>query len=148
MHKVFGKREEVSYRDRPGAYVIPVRDGLLGVVRTGKGYFLLGGGLEPGESDEECIQRECMEETGYQVCVGGMIGSAEAYTEIPETGYFHPIQRYYLGKLLKRTGNSVEEDHRLVWIRFEDLRGNMYVEMQNWAIEEGWKLYGHNRSRE
>lgn len=138
MHKVFGKKEEAEYTDRQGAYLIPVKDGKVGVVRTGKGYFLLGGGLNEGEDDEAGLRRECMEETGYRVSVGRKIGSAETYCKVPGIGYFHPVQTYYMGELLEQIQERVEKDHVLVWIEFGELRGNMHLEMQNWAIEEGW----------
>ena len=138
MHKVFGWKENVFYTDRRGAYLIPVKDGQIGVVRTGRGYFLLGGGLENDECDEGCIARECMEEIGYRVLVKSKIGSAEAYYRSPEIGYFHPIQTYYAGELTEKVREASEDDHLLVWRRFEELRGKMYLDMQNWAVEVYW----------
>lgn len=139
MHKVFGQKEQTAYIDRRGAYMVPIQNGQIGVVRTDKGFFLPGGGLDHDESDAACIERECMEETGYRVSVKDKIGSAETYYKAPEIGYFHPIQTYYTGELTEKVCEPTEEDHRLVWIKYEDLRGRMYMEMQNWAIEEGWK---------
>ena len=55
MHEVFGSKENVNYIDRIGAYLIPSKEGKIGVVKTPKGYFLLGGGLDSGENHEECI---------------------------------------------------------------------------------------------
>ena len=55
MHKVFGTKENVEYTDREGAYLILVRDNQVGVVKTPKGFFLLGGGVENDESHIECI---------------------------------------------------------------------------------------------
>ena len=52
MHKIFGVKQAVNYIDRAGAYLIPVRAGKIGVVKTPKGYFLLGGGLDGDESYE------------------------------------------------------------------------------------------------
>lgn len=138
MHKIFGKKEDVPYTHRKGAYLIPIKNGSIGVVQTDKGYFLLGGGLDEGESDAACIARECMEETGYSVCIKHKIGSAETYYRAPQIGYFHPIQSYYAGELLEKIQEPIENDHKLVWVKFEDLKGNMYMEMQNWAVEEGW----------
>ena len=43
-HKVFGVKENANYIDREGIYFVPVKDGKVGVVKTSKGYFLLGGG--------------------------------------------------------------------------------------------------------
>ncbi len=69
MHKIFGTKENVKYVDREGAYLIPIRNNHIGVIKTSKGFFFLGGGFEEGESHIACIERECMEEAGYMVSV-------------------------------------------------------------------------------
>ena len=136
MHKVFGRKENAEYSDREGAYLIPLLDGKIAVAQTPKGYFFLGGGVETGESHQACIQRECQEEAGYVALIEGALCSAETYTKHPTLGYFHPIQTYYLGKLLKKQGEGTESDHILRWVEYEQLRGKMFVEMQNWALEQ------------
>ena len=63
-HKVFGApRPGIEYRDRPGAYGIAFDgQGRAAVIScAGYGRFLLGGGMEPGESEVECLRREAME---------------------------------------------------------------------------------------
>lgn len=136
MHKVFGIKEDVPYSHRPGAYLIPLRDGNVGVVQTPKGYFFLGGGLEPGEDPVTCIRRECLEETGCAALVGPRLCSAESYSHHPVLGYFHPSQTYYLGALSEPVCAPKEPDHRLCWVALEELRGKMFVQMQNWALEQ------------
>ena len=61
MHKIFGEKLKTNYRDREGVYLICVNEGKIAVVKTPKGFFLLGGGLEEGENAENCIIRECIE---------------------------------------------------------------------------------------
>ena len=136
MHKIFGAKENVEYVDREGAYLIPIHNKQVGVIRTNKGYFLLGGGLEKGESHVECVERECMEELGYRISVKEKICSAESYTIHPAIGYFHPTQTYYTGELISKVDEPVEKDHEFLWIEYEKLKGNMFVEMQNWALEQ------------
>ena len=136
MHRVFGTKEPAGYVDREGAYLIPFRNGLVGVVQTPKGYFFLGGGLENGESHLDCIKRECLEESGCFPCVQKKLCSAEAYMKHPSIGYFHPIQTYYSGTLLDRESIPTESDHILRWIKYDRLKGNMFLEMQNWALEQ------------
>lgn len=139
MHKVFGTKESVSYIDRVGVYLVPAKDGKVGVVKTSKGYFLLGGGLDSGESHEECIKRECLEEVGYVASVGDKVCSAEMYCEHPTIGYFHPIQTYYVGELLDQASVPEEDDHEFVWMDYNELVDNMYLEMQSWALEQCMK---------
>lgn len=136
MHKVFGTKEMVAYTDREGAYLIPIKDNQIGVIQTPKGYFLLGGGLENNESHKIGIERECLEEAGYSVCIKQKICSAETYTKHPTIGYFHPIQTYYVGELLEKTQMPIEKNHIFLWIDYEHIRGNMCLEMQNWALEQ------------
>lgn len=134
-HKVFGKKEHAIYTDRPGAYLLPLCEDRIGIIRTKKGYFLLGGGNNPGETDHECILRECLEETGYQASVEQFLGSAETYTRHSRIGYFHPIQSYYLGRLLAKKQKPVEPDHELLWFSYEEIKGKLFSEMQNWALD-------------
>ena len=136
VHRVFGVRENAVYTDREGAYLIPVRGSLVGVIRTPKGYFLLGGGLENGESHRACMERECMEEAGCTVSVGEKICSAETYCRHPVIGYFHPVQTYYTGEILEKTAEPSEKDHEFLWIEYSRIRGKMFAEMQNWALEQ------------
>jgi len=136
MHKVFGEKIDVTYLDRKGAYLILINKGKIGVVRTSKGLFFLGGEIDENETDMDCIHRECLEEIGHTSVVKSFLCSAETYTDHPQLGYFHPIQRYYVGELELNVQLPSETDHTLVWLTYEELRGTMFVEMQNWALEQ------------
>ncbi len=135
MHKIFGIKKDITYTDREGAYLIPIRNNQIGVIQTPKGYFFLGGGLEKNESHTMCMERECLEETGYTISIEKKLCSAEAYMEHEVIGHFHPMQTYYVGQLLEKVQMPTEEDHTLVRIPYEQLKGRMYLEMQNWALE-------------
>lgn len=141
MHKVFGDKKRTDYVDRKGAYLIAVKDGKIAVIKTAKGYFLLGGGSDCGETDEETIIRECLEETGCGAVIDRLVCSAETYTEHPDLGCFHPIQSYYSGTLLPQNQKPSETDHQLVWTEYDELQGNLFAEMQNWALDEWYRIY-------
>lgn len=145
MHKVFGNKAPVPYYDRKGAYLIPVKDNKIAVVKTPKGLFFLGGGLENSETDEACIRRECLEEAGITVTIGEKICSAETFTTHPRLGPFHPIQTYYAGEIIKQVQLPLEKDHILLICSFRELDGKLFSEMQNWALREFWKKHLQNK---
>lgn len=136
MHKIFGTKENEKYLDREGVYLIPYRENKIAVVLTPKGYFLLGGGLENGESHLECIKRECLEESGCICYVKSKLCSAETYCKHETIGYFHPIQTYYIGELGEMETKPTEKDHALCWVEYNKLKGKMFSKMQNWALEQ------------
>ena len=141
-HQIFGTKENVEYDSREGAYLIPVQNGLVGVVETPKGYFLLGGGLEEGESHIVCIERECMEESGCLPAIKGWLGSAESYLDHPIIGPFHPVQTYYYGQLRAKVAEPKDTDHVLVWLPYDWLQGKLHLEMQSWALDRCAALLG------
>lgn len=141
-HEVFGEQDKnLKYTDRSGAYLIPVHNGKIAVVQTQKGLFLLGGGYEEDESDIECIRREVLEETGYAAQINSFLCSAESYTSHYILGAFHPIQSYYVGALKEKICEPKETDHKLLWFEPEELKGRLYPDLQNWAIELFIKEY-------
>ena len=141
MHKIFGTNKGVEYVHRKGAYLIPIKNNCIGIVQTSKGLFFLGGGIDNEETDTLCIIRECLEEIGYSVLIKEKVCSAETYTKHSEIGYFHPIQTYYLGELVEQKQPPIESDHKLIWMDYDNLRGKMFLEMQNWALEQCWNTF-------
>ena len=133
--KTFGVKENEKYYDREGAYVIPIKDNKVCIVKTPKGYFLIGGGMDEGENETDCIARECLEETGCNIVIKEKIASAETYCQHSKLKYFHPIQHYYIGELSAKIKEPLESDHKLEWIDIEETKGKMFTPMQEWAIQ-------------
>jgi 8-oxo-dGTP diphosphatase len=69
------------YTYRLGAYAVVFdADQRVAVVKNRHGYyFLLGGGVEPGETMEEALQREVLEESGYDIHIHRKLGEAIEY---------------------------------------------------------------------
>jgi len=64
-----------------GVSGLVVRDGRVLLVRRGKEPYrdhwsLPGGGVEPGETLQDAVRREVLEETGLEVEVGEVVGRA------------------------------------------------------------------------
>ena len=143
-HRAFGApRPGLTYWDRPSAYGIAFDGaGRAAVVYCErKGFFLLGGGMEPGESEGDCIRREALEETGYAVVVGEKVCVGEEYTVLPTGRPFHPIGHVYLARLGERTAAPVETDHVLTWLPVEEFQRSTFLRYQSWAMGMAWELY-------
>jgi 8-oxo-dGTP pyrophosphatase MutT (NUDIX family) len=92
-------------------------------MRTGEAYWLIpGGGIEPGETDIECICREAREETGLEVAVDRLLFEVAS---LPGGMY-----KYLRTYLCKRVSGEVEAGYEpeaeftvnIIDIRWFDLR--------------------------
>ena len=73
---------------------------LLGYEEKNDKYIIPGGGVENGETYEQCCERELLEETGMQV------RAKEEYLEIEELFCdWRHINHYFVCDLIKDTGN-------------------------------------------
>ncbi len=140
-HKVFGHKENVEYFHRKGAYIVPFSGDKVAVTKAPKGYYLIGGGLNEGESETDGIIRESLEETGYTVDIGEKICTGETYCWIESLKYYHPMQSYYLGNFVEKVKEPVEKDHFMMWLPVEEAITGMVIEMQAWAIKECYEVY-------
>lgn len=139
--KVFGQKlSGVGYIDRIGVYGIAIdNEGKIATIKTPTGYFLPGGGIEIGETNKECIEREFIEETGFEVSIEKYIGKASLYHLSKTNKYFHGIGYFYIVNLKSMTNKKTEDDHELLWIRPDECVRSLFLEHQAWAVSEALK---------
>lgn len=98
MGLYFGEKiEGLEYKMRKGVYTIvfnSTKSKILTVQNSKGHHFLPGGGIEVNESNQECLEREMLEETGNKITIGAFIGNAKRYFQstkndpILNDGYF------------------------------------------------------------
>lgn len=133
----FGEKiEGMAYRCRPGAYALIFNtDGLVAVIRTPRGYFLPGGGIEPGETPEEALARELCEETGFGVIIEKQLAEGVNYVITLRT--HEPVMihgRFFLAQIGPGCGGPVEADHELAWVPPAEAEKMLLSRMQSWAV--------------
>jgi len=108
--------------------------GYLAVVRTPKGFYLPGGGVEAGESPEKTIEREAREEAGLILKSKAQIGraieivySAEEHTWFEKRCVF--IEAEIVGQV-----PSHERDHELVWVDLDHAISMLSHTSQRWVL--------------
>ena len=89
---------------------------LIQHIKHGKKYWLLpGGGLEYGETIEQCAKRELREEANLEIVPGELILISES---IPPDMHRHVVNLYYRGEIksgvLKKGNDPVINDLRFI----------------------------------
>ena len=141
--KIFGEKiNGITYVIREGVYGVVFNEtGQVAVIKNPYGYFLPGGGIEDGESLEECLIREFREETGYNIIIKSFIGKASKYYFSEAFNHYrHPIGFFYIVSLEQHVTDEIEKDHELLWMEPPECAEFLY-EHQQWAVKEGMNFY-------
>lgn len=135
----FGDREDgVAYLVRPSAYALIADEaGRVALVRTPQGVYLPGGGIEAGETAEEAIVREAVEECGLAVRIrdGGWTASAIQFCySLPEEAYFEKHSVFFEAVVERVAGGATEADHELFWEPAPSAPAALAHESHAWAV--------------
>jgi 8-oxo-dGTP diphosphatase len=128
---------------RPSAYaIVPGDEGRLALVRTTKGWFLPGGGIEPGESPADAVVREAREECGLALEPGQELGRArEIVRSEAEDTWFEKRSTFVLAAVAAAGLDCTEDDHALTWLAPAAAVGALVHESHRWAVER-WLARG------
>lgn len=145
----FGRQKEgANYQKRIGAYIIisnVTQTELLLVQAPNGAYFLPGGEIEKGETQEQAIHREVMEELGFTVEIGHYLGQADEYfhSNHRQTDYHNPGY-FYVAKSWKKKSAPLETFNQLRWFPIEKGQAELKRGSHKWAIEE-WQTSIKNK---
>lgn len=138
--KTFGERDyKLNYWKRTGAYAViqneqqqflcvKALDGLL---------FLVGGGIDEGESPENALLRESIEETGHKIRIVKRIGKAERHwvsSKYPNDSQ-HNIGFLYAAELLEKVAEPVEKEI-MCWVDYKEMENNLLHEHHLYLIKQ------------
>lgn len=136
--RIFGVRDpDHKYAFRPGVYGLLIKEDKVGVIYSPLGYFLIGGGIESGETDTECLIREGLEEAGCLLSVGSHLETVDEFVVVPgsEVGQHKRIIAYK-AEISECGHASIEADHELLWLDKQTAVEKMYLKGQAYLINK------------
>ncbi|MCO7175448.1 NUDIX domain-containing protein [Sporolactobacillus kofuensis] len=149
--RIFGTgMSNVDYFVRKGAYAVIFSEEdpeKVALIRAhGNQYFLPGGGIESGETDEQCLRRELLEETGHLIDTIQYLGHAQRYflSTLPVVQPMINDGYFYTARFGPKIQTPVEPDNFLEWVDVQQSADLMFHEHQAWAIQ---KALDHLKNR-
>lgn len=138
--------EPTDYTDRPTVKAVIINDKDEVLLFSGG---LPGGGVEEGETNEQALMRECMEEIGATVSIDRELGNVIVYRDEIQSKY---IFTGYLCLLISRDSPTTNIEHEMdkeaVWIKRVEAIDQMEahlaeVKMKGKEIYEGDRYQRH-----
>ncbi len=120
MMKRYGKIDPARrYIQRPGAYGILLRDNRLLLTNEQLDVSeiqLPGGGIDPGESPQQALHREVLEETGWRIAAPRRLGAFRRFVFMEEYDLWaEKICHIFLARPVLSHGAPREGHHRALW---------------------------------
>lgn len=138
----FGQAEPGAvYPDRPAAFAVVERDGLIALVRVerqGRGLVLdlPGGGIDEGETQAEAAVRECGEEAGLVVALDAEPFVLADHYFLHNDGEIRNTRgAFFVGRVLAEDPSlKIEADHELAWTTPDEALLRLDRESHVWAV--------------
>jgi 8-oxo-dGTP diphosphatase len=128
------------YRDRPAAFGVLEKDGLVALVtvtKPGKAPYLdlPGGAIEPGEDAAAAMVREFGEETGLSVEAGERLGEADQFFFNDDGEPCDNRQTIFVARFVGESPTlKIEDDHSLTWLPPLEAIARIRHDSHAWAV--------------
>ncbi|ATQ42377.1 NUDIX domain-containing protein [Caulobacter mirabilis] len=129
-----------THVDRPAAFGIAERDGLIALVRVrpaagGDWLDLPGGAVDPGEDEIAAVIREFGEEAGLVITVGAPIVEVSQYfVKSDGQAVNNRGSVYAVTAVGEDAGLKIEADHDLIWLDPSDAARRLRHDSHAWAV--------------
>ena len=108
---IIGERHEnLKYDFRETCFGICVKNNKMLLVKKNGQYSFIGGGVESGETHNECLRREFLEESGYELIDINPFVTIDCFWLAGGRWPLESLANFYLVQVGEQFSNPLEED--------------------------------------
>ena len=129
------KLENKKYDFRETCFGICEKEGKLVLVKKKEQFSFIGGGVDAGETHEDCLKREFIEESGYEVLEIKPFVTIDCFWLAAGKWPLESLANFYFVKLGKKVCEPTEEGHVVYEIDKEDVESLLPLPYHKKALE-------------
>lgn len=130
------KENNIDYTKRNGAYaIIKMGENKIAIAKENDEYFFLGGGIEQGESEQEALEREIIEETGYTLKNIEYFDTVKSYEYSEQRGNLEITATIYIAEFNEKIAESIEKNEVIV-CNPKDYKDKIKHEYQRYILKK------------
>lgn len=114
------KLENAKYDFRETCFGICTRKGKMLLVKKNEQFSFIGGGVEKGETHEDCLKREFIEESGYEILKIEPFITIDCFWLAGGKWPLESLANFYIVDVGQKICEPTEEGHIVEEIEIED----------------------------
>lgn len=132
---IIGEKINCKYRKSCYGIVLKSDEILLTYSEKEHDFSLIGGGIETGETPEETLKREFLEESGYEISELKEFINIDCFWVKRDGTKMETDAHFYLVKVNEfNIQKPTEKFHKSVWLKFENARNLIEYPYQKEAL--------------
>lgn len=135
INVIIPKEDNIEYTTRKAVYAIIKKDDKIIIAKEGGDYFLIGGGIEQGESELEALERELIEETGYTIKNLEYFDKVKSYEYNKKYGNLEITATIYIAEFEKKVANKIEKNS-IIECSAEEYQDKLEQEYQRYILRK------------
>lgn len=129
------KLEDKKYDFRETCFGVCVRNGKMLLVKKNEQFSFVGGGIEEGETHEECLKREFIEESGYEILEIKPFVTIDCFWLAAGKWPLESLVNFYFVELGSKICEPTEEGHVVEEVDLNDVANLLPLPYHKKAFE-------------
>lgn len=129
------KFEDKKYDFRETCFGICIKNGKMLLVKKKEQYSFIGGGIENGETHEQCLRREFLEESGYEILRLEEFATIDCFWLAAGKWPLESLANFYIVEVGNKISEPTEEGHIVEEVNLQDVENILPLPYHKKALE-------------